>query len=169
MLIKEGYTFSGKLAIAGGSNGGLLVGACMTQRPDLFGACLPDVGVMDMLRFHRFTIGHAWVGDYGDPDDAEAFKYLYAYSPYHHLRSGASYPATLVATADHDDRVVPAHSFKFAARLQACQAGPAPVLIRVDTKAGHGAGTPTAKRIAEIADKLAFLVDNLRIRLPEDW
>jgi prolyl oligopeptidase len=157
-LIANGYTSSRRLAISGGSNGGLLVGACMTQRPELFGAALPAVGVMDMLRFHRFTIGWAWVDDYGSSDDAAEFAALRAYSPYHNLRAGTSYPATLVTTADHDDRVVPGHSFKFAAALQAAQAGDAPVLIRIDTKAGHGAGKPTAKIIETVADKLAFLV-----------
>ena len=156
-LIAEGYTSPEHLAIAGGSNGGLLVGACMTQRPDLFGACLPAVGVMDMLRYHLFTIGWAWVGDYGSVDDPNEFRALLAYSPYHNLRDGVSYPATLVTTADHDDRVVPAHSFKFAARLQEAQAGRAPSLIRIETRAGHGAGKPTAKRIDEAADILAFL------------
>ena len=141
----------------------------MTQRPDLYAACLPAVGVMDMLRFHKFTIGHAWVGDYGSPDDAEQFEALYRYSPLHNLREGTIYPATLVTTADHDDRVVPAHSYKFIARLQACQAGLSPVLLRVDTRAGHGAGTPTSKRMAQIADKWAFLADNLGMSLPADF
>ena len=160
-LIASGYTRSGRLAIAGGSNGGLLVGACMTQRPELFGVALPDVGVMDMLRFHRFTIGWAWRSDYGSSESAEEFKALHAYSPLHNLRPGERYPATLVTTADHDDRVVPAHSFKFAARLQECQAkdGP-PVLIRIETKAGHGAGKPTGKLIDEAADRLAFALEN---------
>ncbi|HIK10803.1 MAG TPA: S9 family peptidase [Oscillatoriaceae cyanobacterium M33_DOE_052] len=157
-LIEQKWTSRGKLAIAGGSNGGLLVGACMTQRPDLFAAALPAVGVMDMLRFHKFTIGWAWCSDYGSPENAQEFQALYAYSPLHNLKPGTSYPATLISTADHDDRVVPAHSFKFAAALQAAQAGDAPVLIRIETKAGHGAGKPTAKLIEEIADELAFLV-----------
>jgi prolyl oligopeptidase len=157
-LIENGYTSSKNLAIAGGSNGGLLVGACMTQRPDLFAAALPAVGVMDMLRFHKFTIGWAWTSDYGSPDHPDEFKALYAYSPLHHLKPGTAYPATLITTADHDDRVVPAHSFKFAAALQAAHAGDAPVLIRIETKAGHGAGKPTAKIIEELADKLGFLV-----------
>jgi len=165
-LIDQGYTERGRLAIAGGSNGGLLVGACMTQRPELFGACLPAVGVMDMLRFHKFTIGWAWSSDYGSADDPEQFRALYAYSPYHNLRPGTRYPATLITTADHDDRVVPAHSFKFAARLQECQRGPAPVLIRIETKAGHGAGKPTAKLIDEAADRWAFLVHTLRLKDP---
>jgi prolyl oligopeptidase len=164
-LIKEKYTSTPKLAIAGGSNGGLLVGACMTQRPDLYGACLPAVGVMDMLRFQRFTAGRFWVDDYGSSDNAEEFKALYAYSPYHNLKKGASYPATLVTTADHDDRVVPGHSFKFLAELQYCQAGPAPVLGRIETRAGHGAGKPTAKLIEEVADQWAFLVKNLRMQV----
>ena len=162
-LIREQYTSTPRLAIAGGSNGGLLVGACMVQRPDLFGACLPAVGVMDMLRFHKFTIGWAWVSDYGSPDDPEDFKYLYAYSPYHNIEDGVSYPATLILTADHDDRVVPGHSFKFAARLQAAQGGDAPILIRIQRKAGHGGGKPTAMRIEEAADRLAFLVKVLHM------
>ncbi|MEE9470609.1 MAG: prolyl oligopeptidase family serine peptidase [Gemmatimonadota bacterium] len=162
-LIDEGYTSREKLAIAGGSNGGLLVGAAITQRPDLFGAALPAVGVMDMLRFQKFTIGWAWVSDYGTSDEPEGFEYLYAYSPYHNLEPGTCYPPTLVTTADHDDRVVPGHSFKFAARLQEVQACDRPVLIRIETKAGHGAGKPTSKRIAEAADRWAFLVKTLDI------
>ncbi|EAW37949.1 prolyl oligopeptidase family protein [Lyngbya sp. PCC 8106] len=157
-LIKNKYTCSQKLAISGGSNGGLLVGACMTQRPDLFGAALPAVGVMDMLRFHKFTIGWAWCSDYGSPDNAEDFQAIYAYSPLHNLKPETAYPATLITTADHDDRVVPAHSFKFAAALQAVHVGDNPVLIRIETKAGHGAGKPTAKIIEELADGFAFLV-----------
>ncbi len=166
-LIAQKYTSPKKLAIAGGSNGGLLVGACMTQRPELFGAALPAVGVMDMLRFHKFTIGWAWTSDYGSADNADEFPALFAYSPLHNLRPGVKYPPTLVTTADHDDRVVPAHSFKFAARLQECQAkdGP-PVLIRIETKAGHGAGKPTAKLIEESADKFGFLVRELDMKLP---
>ena len=160
-LIAQRYTSTPKLAIAGGSNGGLLVGAAMTQRPDLFGAALPAVGVMDMLRFHKFTIGWAWVTDYGSADSASQFPYLYKYSPLHTIRPGTRYPATLVTTADHDDRVVPGHSFKFTATLQAAQAGPAPVLIEIETKAGHGAGKPTSKIIEEQADRFAFLVRNL--------
>jgi prolyl oligopeptidase len=156
-LISNRYTSSHKLAIAGGSNGGLLVGACMTQRPDLFGAALPAVGVMDMLRFHKFTIGWAWCSDYGSPDHPEEFQTLYAYSPLHNLQPETSYPSTLITTADHDDRVVPAHSFKFAAALQAAHSGDNPVLIRIETKAGHGAGKPTSKRIEEVADQLGFL------------
>jgi prolyl oligopeptidase len=165
-LIAEKYTSSKKIAIKGGSNGGLLVGACMAQRPDLFGACLPAVGVMDMLRFHKFTIGRYWVDDYGSPEDPEYFKILYAYSPYHNLKKGTPYPATMITTGDTDDRVVPGHSFKFAAMLQYCQAGPAPVLIRIETRAGHGAGKPTAKIIQEVADEYAFLVKELGIAYP---
>jgi prolyl oligopeptidase len=157
-LIANKYTSTSKLAIGGGSNGGLLVGACLNQRPDLFGAALPSVGVMDMLRFQKFTIGWAWVPDYGSSDNPEEFKTLYAYSPLHNIKPGTKYPATLITTADHDDRVVPAHSFKYAATIQAAQAGPAPVLIRIETKAGHGAGKPTSKIIEEIADKWGFLV-----------
>ena len=160
-LIENDYTCPEKLAIAGGSNGGLLVGACMAQRPDLFAAALPAVGVMDMLRYHLFTIGWAWAGDYGTVDDPEEFLALYAYSPLHNLAEGTAYPATLVTTADRDDRVVPAHSFKFAARLQASHGGDAPVLIRIGTRAGHGAGKPTSKRIEEAADILAFLAQTL--------
>jgi prolyl oligopeptidase len=164
-LISNKYTSTPKLAIQGGSNGGLLVGAVMTQRPDLFGACLPAVGVMDMLRFNQFTAGRFWVDDFGSPQSPEEFKALYAYSPYHHLREGVKYPATLITTADHDDRVVPGHSFKFAAMLQHCQAGPAPVLIRIETRAGHGAGKPTTKMIDEVADEWAFLVKNLQMHM----
>ena len=161
-LIENKYTCTKKLAIAGGSNGGLLVGACMTQRPDLFAAAIPAVGVLDMLRFHKFTIGWAWCSEYGSPDNNEEdFKTLYAYSPLHNLQEGTSYPATMITTADHDDRVVPAHSFKFAAALQAAHTGDNPVLIRIETKAGHGAGKPTTKIIEETADKWAFLVANL--------
>jgi prolyl oligopeptidase len=157
-LVAERFTLPARLAIGGGSNGGLLVGAVMTQRPELFGAALPAVGVMDMLRFHKFTIGWAWVTEYGSADSAQQFPFLYKYSPYHNLRPGTAYPPTLVTTADHDDRVVPGHSFKFAAALQAAQAAPAPVLIRIETKAGHGAGKPTTKLIEEQADRWAFLV-----------
>ncbi|MBK9796256.1 MAG: S9 family peptidase [Holophagaceae bacterium] len=165
-LIREKYTTTPKLAIHGGSNGGLLVGACLIQRPDLFGAALPAVGVMDMLRYHKFTIGWMWKSDYDCSDDAEGFKYLMTYSPLHTLKPGVSYPPTLVTTGDHDDRVVPAHSHKFIATLQACQAGPAPVLTRIETNAGHGSGKPTAKQIAERADEWAFLVKNLGMQLP---
>ena len=158
-LVANKYTASAKLAIQGGSNGGLLVGACMTQRPELFGAALPAVGVMDMLRFHKFTIGWAWKSDYGSSENADEFRALVAYSPLHTLKPGTRYPATMVTTADHDDRVVPAHSFKFAARLQECQAkdGP-PVLIRIETSAGHGAGTALNKVIEQSADQLGFLM-----------
>jgi prolyl oligopeptidase len=156
-LIAEGYTSSEKLAIAGGSNGGLLVGACEVQRPDLYAVCLPAVGVMDMLRYHLFTIGWGWATEYGTSADEHQFKTLYAYSPLHNIRKGEHYPATLVTTGDHDDRVVPAHSFKFAATLQQAQAGDAPILIRIEQNAGHGAGKPLAKRIAESADCYAFL------------
>src|ERR1700754_2322610 len=162
-LIDNKYTSTPKLAIGGGSNGGLLVGAALTQRPDLFGAALPAVGVMDMLRFQKFTIGWAWVSDYGSSDNADEFKAIYAYSPLHNIKPGTSYPPTLITTADHDDRVWPGHSFKFAAALQAAQAGDAPVLIRIETKAGHGAGKPTSKQIEEKADVYAFLVDVLHI------
>ena len=162
-LIDQGITSTPRLAIMGGSNGGLLVGACLTQHPELFGAAVPAVGVMDMLRFDKFTIGWAWVSDYGSPDDPEQFQTLYAYSPLHNLKPGTRYPATLVVTGDHDDRVAPGHSFKFAAALQQAQAAPtlrgaAPVLIRVQTKAGHGMGKPTAILIEEAADIWAFLV-----------
>lgn len=156
-LVANKVTSPSKLAIGGGSNGGLLVGAAMTQRPDLFAAALPAVGVMDMLRFHKFTIGWAWTSDYGSSDNAEEFKALVGYSPLHNLKAGTCYPATMVTTADHDDRVVPAHSFKFAAAAQAAQGGPAPVLIRIETKAGHGAGKPTSKQIEEVADRWGFL------------
>jgi prolyl oligopeptidase len=164
-LIANKYTQPSKLAIQGGSNGGLLVGACMTQRPDLFGACLPAVGVMDMLRFHKFTAGRFWVDDYGSADDPEQFKAIRAYSPYQNVKPGTKYPATLVTTADTDDRVVPGHSFKFAAALQAAQAGDAPTLIRIETRAGHGAGKPTTKIIEETSDQWAFLVKVLGMDL----
>ncbi len=162
-LIANDYTRPARLAIAGGSNGGLLVGACMTQRPELFGAALPAVGVLDMLRYHKFTIGWSWAGDYGTADDPAEFRALYAYSPLHNVRPGTVYPATLVTTADHDDRVVPAHSYKFTAALQAAQGGSEPILIRVDTRAGHGAGKPTSMRIDEAADRLSFLERELEI------
>ena len=166
-LIDEGYTSTPKLSVAGGSNGGLLVGAVLTQRPDLFGATLPAVGVMDMLRFHKFTIGWAWVSDYGSSEDPEMFRHLYAYSPYHNLHP-AKYPATMVTTADHDDRVVPGHSFKFAARLQEMQMGGTPVLIRIQTKAGHGSGKPAHMQIQEWADRWAFLVKSLGMSVPQE-
>lgn len=162
-LVANKVTSPAKLAIGGGSNGGLLVGAAMTQRPDLFGAAIPMVGVMDMLRFHKFTIGWAWTSDYGSADNPEEFKALVKYSPLHNLKPGTAYPATMVTTADHDDRVVPAHSFKFAAAAQAAQAGCNPVLIRIDTKAGHGAGKPTAKQIEEVADRWGFLSRALKM------
>ena len=163
-LIKNKYTSTPKLSIGGGSNGGLLVGAALTQRPDLFGAALPAVGVMDMLRFQKFTIGWAWVSDYGSSENPDEFKALYAYSPLHNIKPGTAYPATLVTTADHDDRVWPGHSFKFAATLQAAQGGSASILIRIETKAGHGAGKPTSKIIEEIADRWAFLVKTLEMK-----
>jgi len=164
-LIKNKYTSPKKLAIGGGSNGGLLVGAAITQRPELFGAALPAVGVMDMLRFHKFTIGWGWVSDYGSSENPEEFKALYAYSPYHNLKPGTCYPPTMVTTADHDDRVVPGHSFKFAAAMQAAQNCANPVLIRIETKAGHGAGKPISKVIEEIADRWGFLVRALDMNL----
>jgi prolyl oligopeptidase len=160
-LIANKYTSTPKLAIGGRSNGGLLVGACLTQRPDLFGATLPGVGVMDMLRFHQFTIGWAWKSDYGSSENPEEFKAIYKYSPLHNLKAGVKYPPTLIVTADHDDRVYPAHSFKFAATMQEDQAADAPVLIRIETRAGHGAGKPITKSIEELTDEFAFLVANL--------
>ncbi|MDO4159027.1 MAG: prolyl oligopeptidase family serine peptidase [Prevotellaceae bacterium] len=164
-LISEKYTSKEHIAIVGGSNGGLLVGACMTQRPDLFKVAIPQVGVMDMLRYHKFTIGWNWAPDYGTSEDSkEMFKYLYGYSPLHNLKKGTSYPATLVTTADHDDRVVPAHSFKFAATLQECHEGTAPVLIRIDSKAGHGSGKPMAKVLEEQADIYGFIMYNLNMK-----
>jgi prolyl oligopeptidase len=164
-LIHSKYTNPSKLAISGGSNGGLLVGACMTQRPDLFKVTLPAVGVLDMLRYHKFTIGWAWKTDYGCSDNEREFKYLYKYSPLHQIKKGVQYPATLITTADHDDRVVPAHSFKFAATLQEKQSGNNPVLIRIDSKAGHGAGKPTSKAIDEATDIWAFTFYNLGMNL----
>ncbi len=168
-LIANKYTTSKRLAIMGGSNGGLLVGAAMTQRPDLFGAALPAVGVMDMLRFHKFTSGRYWTDDYGSSDDPEEFRALLAYSPYHNLKPGTTYPPTLVTTADTDDRVVPGHSFKFAAALQHADSGKNPQLIRIQTKAGHGAGKPTMMQIEEYADLWSFLVKNLDVDLPERY
>jgi len=163
-LIHDSVTQPSRLAIAGGSNGGLLVGAVLNQRPELFGAALPAVGVMDMLRFHKFTIGWAWVSDYGDPDDPEMFPVLHAYSPYHNIAPSESFPPTLVTTADHDDRVAPGHSFKYAARLQEVHgAGPAPVLIRIQKSAGHGAGMPVSMRIELDADRFAFLFHHLGV------
>jgi prolyl oligopeptidase len=164
-LIDNRYTSTPKLAIGGGSNGGLLVGACMTQRPDLYGATLPAVGVMDMLRFQKFTIGWAWTSDYGSAEKPDDFPFLYAYSPLHHIAKGCCYPPTLITTADHDDRVVPAHSFKFAATLQAAQSCDKPTLIRIETKAGHGAGKPTTKIIEEASDRWAFLVKTLGMKI----
>ncbi len=166
-LIQNKYTSPVKLAIGGASNGGLLVGACMTQRPELFAAALPAVGLLDMLRFHKFTIGWAWVSEYGSPDDPEEFKVLYAYSPLHRVKPGTNYPAALITTGDHDDRVAPPHSFKFAAALQAAQAGDRPILIRIETRAGHGFGKPTAKILEEIADRWAFLTRVLKMRVPK--
>ena len=164
-LIAQGYTSTEKLAIVGGSNGGLLVGACMTQRPDLYAVAIPEVGVMDMLRYHKFTIGWNWAPDYGTAEDSEEmFRYLFGYSPLHNLKPGTVYPATLVTTADHDDRVVPAHSFKFAATLQECNAGPRPQLIRIDSKAGHGGGKPLAKVLEEQADIYSFILYNLNVK-----
>jgi len=161
-LIRLNYTTSHRLAIRGGSNGGLLVGAVMTQRPELFGACLPAVGVMDMLRFHKFTIGWAWVSEFGSSDNATQFETLLSYSPLHNLKPGTCYPATLITTADRDDRVVPGHSFKFAAALQGAQSCDNPTLIRIETRAGHGAGTPVSKSIEEYADLWSFLLANLK-------
>lgn len=164
-LIDNKYTNSQKIAIVGGSNGGLLVGACMTQRPDLFRVAIPQVGVMDMLRYHKFTIGWNWASDYGTSEDSkEMFEYLKGYSPLHNLKKGTRYPATLVTTADHDDRVVPAHSFKFAATLQACNEGSNPTLIRIDSKAGHGAGKPMSKILEEQADVYGFIMYNLNMK-----
>lgn len=164
-LIANKYTDSDHLAIVGGSNGGLLVGACMTQRPDLFRVAVPEVGVMDMLRYHKFTIGWNWASDYGTSEDSkEMFDYLLGYSPLHNLRPGTAYPATLVTTADHDDRVVPAHSFKFAATLQECHNGTAPVIIRIDTKAGHGGGKPLSKTLEEQADIYSFILYNMGLK-----
>jgi prolyl oligopeptidase len=158
-LVANKYTQPSRLAINGGSNGGLLVGAVVNQRPGLFGAAVPQVGVMDMLRFHKFTIGWAWVSDYGTSDKAEDFKWLYAYSPLHNIRPGVKFPPIMITTADHDDRVVPAHSFKYAATLQAADTGSAPKLIRIETSAGHGAGKPTSKIIEERADILSFIAN----------
>jgi prolyl oligopeptidase len=162
-LIDNKYTSTPKLAIRGASNGGLLIGACLTQRPDLYGATLPEVGVMDMLRFQKFTIGWAWTSDFGSSDNPEDFKALYAYSPLQNVKPGTKYPPTMISTADHDDRVMPAHSFKFAATMQADQAGPSPVLIRIETKAGHGAGKPITKIIDETADEWAFVAHSLNM------
>jgi prolyl oligopeptidase len=168
-LVAQKWTKPQRLAVLGGSNGGLLVGAVVNQRPDLFGAALPQVGVMDMLRFHQFTAGRYWVDDYGSAEDPKEFQALYAYSPYHNIKPGTRYPAVLATTADHDDRVVPGHSFKYMAALQAAQAGEAPVLIRIETRAGHGAGKPTDKQVSEYADMWAFLVKNLGVSLPASY
>jgi prolyl oligopeptidase len=156
-LIATKYTSTPRLAIEGGSNGGLLTAACMLQRPDLFGAVISEVPVTDMLRYHKFTIGRYWASDYGTADDPDQFKFLYAYSPVHNVKQGVKYPATLITTADTDDRVVPMHGKKFAAALQAADAGENPILIRIETKAGHGGGKPTSKRIEEASDVFAFL------------
>ncbi|MFC1795908.1 prolyl oligopeptidase family protein [Pseudomonadota bacterium] len=168
-LIAEGYTHPEKLAIFGGSNGGLLVGAVINQRPELFGAAIPAVGVMDMLRFHNFTAGRFWTDDYGSSDNPEEFEALMKYSPYHNIREGAEYPATMVTTADTDDRVVPGHSFKYAAALQEAQGGDDPVLIRIETRAGHGAGVPTDKVIDNYSDNWSFLLHNLEMDMREGF
>ncbi|RYZ30333.1 MAG: S9 family peptidase [Chitinophagaceae bacterium] len=168
-LIKNKYTNPDKLAITGGSNGGLLVGAAMTQRPELFKVAVPQVGVMDMLRFHKFTIGYAWATEYGSSEKPEQFEYLRKYSPLHNLKKGVSYPATMVTTADHDDRVVPAHSFKFAAALQEANAGNYPALIRIETNAGHGGGMPTSKRIDLSTDIWGFIMSNLGMSFSENF
>jgi prolyl oligopeptidase len=162
-LISEKFTSKEKLACLGGSNGGLLVGACMTQRPDLFKVALPAVGVMDMLRFHKFTVGWGWVDDYGSSDNEEEFRAIYKYSPLHNIKAGTCYPATLITTADHDDRVVPAHSFKFAATMQAAQACSNPILIRIETMSGHGSSS-TEKAILEYTDLWAFTMHNLGMK-----
>ena len=165
-LISHKYTDKNHLTAMGGSNGGLLVGACMTQRPDLFKVCIPMVGVMDMLRYHKFTIGWNWASDYGTSEDSkEMFEYLKGYSPLHNLKKGVNYPATLITTADHDDRVVPAHSFKFAATLQQCQAAQAPVLLRIESKAGHGGGMPLSKQLDEYADIYSFIAKNIGMKI----
>jgi prolyl oligopeptidase len=156
-LQANGYCSPGTTAIQGGSNGGLLVGACITQRPELFGAAIPQVGVLDMLRFHLFSAGRFWVSDYGSAVDPAQFEVLYGYSPYHNVRKGVSYPPTMVTTAYRDDRVVPMHSFKFTAALQASTGSPDPILIRIERDAGHGAGTSTSKQIEGVADQWAFL------------
>ena len=168
-LIAEGYTNSEKLAIFGGSNGGLLVGAVINQRPELFGAAIPAVGVMDMLRFHNFTAGRFWTDDYGSSDNPEEFEALMKYSPYHNIREGVDYPAVMVTTADTDDRVVPGHSFKYTAALQEAQGGDDPVLIRIETRAGHGAGVPTDKVIESYSDNWSFLLHNLEMDLREGF
>jgi prolyl oligopeptidase len=163
-LIKNKYTSPNKLAINGASNGGLLIGAVTNQRPDLFKVAIPQVGVMDMLRYHKFTIGWAWANEYGSSNDSAQFNYLYKYSPIHNIKPGVKYPAILVTTADHDDRVVPAHSFKYIATMQDKYKGSNPVLIRIETRAGHGAGKPTSKIIEEQADIWAFIFKNLAVK-----
>jgi prolyl oligopeptidase len=162
-LQTEKYTSPAYLAIQGGSNGGLLVGAVMTQHPDLFKVAIPEVGVMDMLRYHKFTVGWGWMVEYGNPDDLKYFDYLYGYSPLHNIKKGTIYPATLVMTADHDDRVVPAHSFKFISELQRCQKGPNPVLIRIETQAGHG-GSSLSKAVDKETDMVAFIFQNMGVK-----
>jgi prolyl oligopeptidase len=164
-LVAEKYTNPKRLAIRGGSNGGLLVAACLAQRPELFGVAIPQVGVLDMLRYHKFTVGWGWAVEYGSSDNAKQFEHLIKYSPLHNLKKGVCYPATLITTADHDDRVVPAHSFKFAATLQTYQACDKPTLIRIDSKAGHGAGKPTSKLIDEAADIWSFIFYNMGVKL----
>jgi prolyl oligopeptidase len=166
-LVKSGWTRSSRLAIEGGSNGGLLVSACMVQRPDLFGAVLCRVPVADMLRYHRFTVGRFWIPEYGSAENPDQFPFLYRYSPYHNVKGGVAYPATLITTADHDDRVAPGHAKKLAARLQAATSGSAPILIRLEVRAGHGGGKPTGKRIAEDQDLLAFLFDRFGLATTE--
>jgi prolyl oligopeptidase len=166
-LIDQHFTSTPKLAIDGRSNGGLLVGAVLNQNPGLFGAAFPGVGVMDMLRFQKFTVGNGWISDYGSSDNPEEYKALRAYSPLHNIREGVTYPPTFIVTADHDDRVVPGHSFKYAATLQRAQAGDAPVLIRIETKAGHGGGKPVSKQIDEVVDQYAFLVKSLGVKVPD--
>lgn len=164
-LIDNKYTSTEYLAVRGASNGGLLIGAVMTQRPDLFKVALPAVGVLDMLRYHKFTAGAGWAYDYGTADEStEMFKYLLGYSPVQNVKEGVEYPATLVTTGDHDDRVVPAHSFKFASHLQTKQTGNNPVLIRIETRAGHGAGTPVSKTIEQYADIFSFTLWNMGIK-----
>ena len=164
-LIANKYTSTPKLAIYGGSNGGLLIGAVLNQRPALFGAAIAAVGVMDMLRFDQFTIGKQWTGDYGSPSNPEEFKVLRSYSPLHNVKTGTKFPPTLITTSDHDDRVFPGHSFKYAAAMQAAQEGPAPVLIRIERRAGHGAGRPISKTIEEYSDMWAFLASALKMDL----
>ena len=168
-LISHKICSKSTLAIQGGSNGGLLVGAVMTQRPDLMGVAIPEVGVMDMLRFNQFTVGKGWESDFGSPQNPAEFAAIFKYSPYHNLRKGTVYPATLITTADTDDRVVPAHSFKFAARLQEFQGGKAPVLIRIETSAGHGGGKPITKALEEVRDIYAFILHNMGKRIPEHF